>query len=141
VLANACGPCIGQWQRAAAAPENAIVTSYNRNFPGRNDGRTGTQNFIASPEIVVAFALAGRLSFNPLADPLPSADGRGVRLAPPPPPPEVPPGGLARGHSHCIEPPLDGRGVALRIDPASGCRRWRRGPPGTVKISYRCRYC
>ena len=77
VLANACGPCIGQWRRAseAAGAPNTIVTSYNRNFPRRNDGQPTTMNFIASPEIVTAFALAGRLSFNPLKDTLTGGDG------------------------------------------------------------------
>src|SRR6266508_333243 len=84
VLANACGPCIGQWQRAkevATAP-NTIVTSYNRNFPMRNDGQPTTMNFIGSPELVTAFALAGRLSFNPLTDTLTGADGQPFRLEP-----------------------------------------------------------
>src|SRR4030095_13652433 len=82
VLANACGPCIGQWRRAegSAAAPNAIVTSYNRNFPGRNDGRPSTLNFIASPEIVTALALAGSLSFNPLTDSLVGEDGTPFRL-------------------------------------------------------------
>ena len=77
VLANACGPCIGQWRRAseAEAAPNTIVTSYNRNFPRRNDGQPTTMNFIASPEVVTAFALAGRLSFNPLRDTLTDSDG------------------------------------------------------------------
>ena len=68
VLANACGPCIGQWRRSqdVAAVPNTIVTSYNRNFPMRNDGQATTMNFIGSPEIVTAVALSGRLSFNPL---------------------------------------------------------------------------
>ena len=78
VLANACGPCIGQWRRAKEASEvpNTIVTSYNRNFPRRNDGQPTTMNFIGSPEIVTALALAGRLSFNPLTDTLTGADGK-----------------------------------------------------------------
>ena len=67
VLANACGPCIGQWKREKVLEgvPNTIVTSYNRNFPRRNDGRSETMNFIASPEIVTAFAISGKLSFNP----------------------------------------------------------------------------
>ncbi len=67
VLANACGPCIGQWNRPELKPgeKNTIVTSYNRNFPGRNDGKRDTMNFIGSPEIIIAFALSGKLSFNP----------------------------------------------------------------------------
>src|SRR6516164_324530 len=92
VLANACGPCIGQWRRAheVASVPNTIVTSYNRNFPRRNDGQPTTMNFIASPEIVTAFALAGRLSFNPLTDELIGADGNPFRLTAPKPAPEVP---------------------------------------------------
>ncbi len=82
VLANACGPCIGQWRRAKEAAEvpNTIVTSYNRNFPRRNDGQPTTMNFIGSPEIVTALAIAGRLSFNPLTDSLTGADGKSFKL-------------------------------------------------------------
>ena len=71
VLANACGPCIGQWRRSTATDTvpNTIVTSYNRNFPRRNDGQPTTMNFIGSPEVVIALALAGRISFDPLSDP------------------------------------------------------------------------
>src|SRR5262249_21061938 len=92
VLANACGPCIGQWQRPdeVAGRPNSIVTSFNRNFPGRNDGRRTPLPFIASPEMVTALALAGRLSFNPLTDSLSGADGKTFRLEPPRPAPEVP---------------------------------------------------
>ena len=77
VLANACGSCIGQWRRAKEATEapNTIVTSYNRNFPRRNDGQPTTMNFIGSPELVTAMALAGKLSFNPLTDTL-TGDGK-----------------------------------------------------------------
>src|ERR671918_398237 len=90
VLANACGPCIGQWRREKETGlANTIVTSYNRNFPRRNDGQPMTMNFIASPEIVTAFALAGRLSFNPLTDSLVGADGRPFVLRPPGTAPEV----------------------------------------------------
>ena len=85
VLANACGPCIGQWRRSAEASRapNTIVTSYNRNFPARNDGQPTTMNFIASPEIVTAFAFAGRLSFNPLTDTLDRRRRQAVPLDPP----------------------------------------------------------
>ncbi|HSN39529.1 MAG TPA: aconitase family protein, partial [Burkholderiales bacterium] len=121
VLANACGPCIGQWRRAkeASAAPNTIVTSYNRNFPARNDGQPATMNFIASPEIVTALAIAGRLSFNPLKDTLTGADGRPFRLAPPKVAPEVPPGDFDRGHATYIAPPADGSRVELKVDPAS----------------------
>ncbi|HMD04899.1 MAG TPA: aconitase family protein, partial [Candidatus Binatus sp.] len=109
VLANACGPCIGQWRRTEAETPNTIVTSYNRNFPGRNDGYRTTMNFIASPEIVTAFALAGRLSFNPLTDSLVGADGKLFRLDPPAAAPEVPASGFARGSTVYLSPPQDGR--------------------------------
>jgi aconitate hydratase len=121
VLANACGPCIGQWRRsqAGAGTPNTIVTSYNRNFPRRNDGQAATLNFIASPEIVTALALAGTLSFNPLTDTLPGADGKPFRLAPPARAPEVPAKNFERGRSTYVAPPEDGRHVALQVDPRS----------------------
>src|SRR5215204_4056709 len=92
VLANACGPCIGQWERPELKKDesNTIVTSYNRNFPGRNDGKRETMNFISSPEIVIALALAGRLSFNPFVDELTGADGTKFKLKPPKIAPEIP---------------------------------------------------
>jgi len=121
VLANACGPCIGQWRRStlAGGAPNTIVTSYNRNFPGRNDGEAATMSFIASPEVVTAFALAGRLSFDPRADSLPGADGEPFRLSPPRPAPEVPPTGFERGRDAYVAPPEDGAGIELRVDPES----------------------
>jgi aconitate hydratase len=121
VLANACGPCIGQWRRAdqASRAPNTIVTSYNRNFPRRNDGQATTMNFIASPELVTAFAAAGRLSFNPLTDTLVAADGTRFKLEPPQPAPEVPVDGFDRGRTAYIAPPADGRDVTLTIDPNS----------------------
>ncbi len=84
-LANACGPCIGQWQRPGEATENpnSIVTSYNRNFRRRNDGSAETLAFIASPEVVTALAFAGRLSFNPMVDPITMPDGSAFRFQPP----------------------------------------------------------
>lgn len=121
VLANACGPCIGQWRRAeeASAAPNTIVTSYNRNFPARNDGAPTTMNFIASPEIVTALAIAGRLSFNPLTDTLTGADGKPFKLTPPQPAPEVPPRDFERGQSAYVAPPADGSQIELRVNPAS----------------------
>ncbi|MGE0717525.1 MAG: aconitase family protein, partial [Alphaproteobacteria bacterium] len=121
VLANACGPCIGQWRRddpAADAP-NTIVTSYNRNFPRRNDGKPTTMNLIASPEIVTALALAGRLSFDPARDALTAPDGKPFRLMPPAPAPDVPAEGFATVAGLYVAPPADGRGIAIAIDPAS----------------------
>jgi aconitate hydratase A / 2-methylisocitrate dehydratase len=121
VLANACGPCIGQWRRsmAADAVPNTIVTSYNRNFPRRNDGSPTTMNFIGSPEVVTAYALAKRLSFNPLTDTLTGADGKPFRLDPPEPAPEVPAHGFDAGLATYIAPPEDGSSIRLEVDPHS----------------------
>lgn len=82
VLANACGPCIGQWARHIDDPtrKNSIITSFNRNFAKRNDGFSGTHAFVASPEIVTAFAIAGNLTFNPLTDYLTNENGEQVKL-------------------------------------------------------------
>src|SRR3990172_5061421 len=121
VLANACGPCIGQWRRSkeVSAVPNTIVTSYNRNFPMRNDGQPTTMNFIASPEIVPALALAGRLSFNPLTDTLPGAEGEPFRLDPPRVAPEVPAKNFDQGHATYVAPPADGSRVELKVNPES----------------------
>ncbi|MEM7412084.1 MAG: aconitate hydratase [Myxococcota bacterium] len=121
-LASACGPCIGQWRRQDGSDADAassIVTSFNRNFRGRNDGRRSTQAFIASPELVVAFALAGRLSFDPTRDTLVDREGRAFRLDAPTPAPDVPPDGFAGASDAYVAPPADGRGVALTIAPDS----------------------
>jgi aconitate hydratase len=121
VLANACGPCIGQWRRAASetAAPNTIVTSYNRNFPRRNDGAPTTMNFIGSPEIVTALAVAGRLSFNPLTDSLTGADGKPFKLEPPKTAPEVPARRFDHGRPAYVAPPEDGSGITLKVDPKS----------------------
>ena len=121
VLANACGPCIGQWRRASEATEraNTIVTSYNRNFPRRNDGQPTTMNFIGSPEIVTALAIAGRLSFNPVTDVLTDAAGNEFRLDPPKVAPEVPADNFDTGGSVYEAPPADGNGIELAVDPDS----------------------
>ncbi len=121
VLANACGPCIGQWSRPELKQDetNSIITSFNRNFPGRNDGRRNTLNFIGSPEIVIAMALGGRLSFNPLQDTLESPDGTSFMLEPPPVAPEVPEGGFETPTGVYVPPPKDGINVDVIIDPAS----------------------
>ena len=82
VLANACGPCIGQWDRkdVKKGDKNTIVTSYNRNFTGRNDANPATHCFVTSPEMVTALSLAGRLDFNPLTDELTGSDGKKFKL-------------------------------------------------------------
>ena len=109
VLANACGPCIGQWNRPELkkGEPNTIVTSYNRNFPGRNDGKRETMNFIGSPELVIALALGGRLSFNPLKDSLEAPDGSKFKLEPPKKAPEVPNKGFQKTEGIYIAPAED----------------------------------
>ncbi len=105
VLANACGPCIGQWKRDDITPGevNSILTSFNRNFPRRNDGTAETLAFMGSPEIVTAMALAGDLRFNPLTDPLTTPDGRQVKLQPPAAP-ELPRQGFVPGLAGYLRP-------------------------------------
>ena len=112
VLANACGPCIGQWKRDDITPGqvNSILTSFNRNFPRRNDGTAETLAFMASPEVVTAIALTGDLRFNPVTDPVSDPAGRQVQLKPPEAP-ELPPGGFAPITSGYLPPkPLAERG-------------------------------
>jgi len=120
VLANACGPCIGQWQRddIGKGEVNSILTSYNRNFTGRNDGNAETLAFISSPEVVVALALAGRLDFDPRRDTLAAPDGRAVRLAPPSGL-ELPAGGMVTSLAGFAPPPADGSRVLLAVAPDS----------------------
>jgi aconitate hydratase len=122
VLANACGPCIGQWKRDDITPGevNSILTSFNRNFPGRNDGTAETLSFMGSPEIVTAMALAGDLRFNPVTDPVKTPDGRAVMLVPPQTP-ELPTRGFAPGAAGYLPPkPLADRAkVPVMISPTS----------------------
>jgi len=121
VLANACGPCIGQWSRPELrdGEANTIVTSFNRNFPGRNDGQRQTLNFIGSPEMIIALALGGSLSFNPLTDELTAADGTRFKLDPPEPAPEVPADGFKRPAGVFARPSPDPDSVDVIIDPQS----------------------
>ncbi len=121
VLANACGPCIGQWSRPELENDdkNTIVTTFNRNFPGRNDGHRNTLNFIGSPEMIIALALGGRLSFNPLKDELTAADGTKFKLEPPKPAPEVPAQGFMRPEGIYVAPPPDTDKLDVIIDPNS----------------------
>ena len=120
VLANACGPCIGMWQRddVEEGARNSILTSYNRNFPRRNDGNPDTLAFIGSPEIVTAIALSGKLSFNPLTDTLTNDAGEEVKLDPPTGE-ELPDGGFDRGEEGYQAPAADGRGVTVNVAPDS----------------------
>lgn len=121
VLANACGPCIGQWARHRSGPNdtpNTIVTSFNRNFAKRNDGNPKTHAFVASPELVTALVLAGDLTFNPLTDPLLNEDGEAVKLDPPIGA-ELPPGGFSCKDSGYVAPAPDGRGLEVVVRPDS----------------------
>ncbi|MCA9522207.1 MAG: aconitate hydratase [Myxococcales bacterium] len=120
VLANACGPCIGQWKRSdiASGEKNSIITSFNRNFAKRNDGNPGTNAFIASPEVVTAFAYAGRLDFNPLVDSLAAPDGTQVRFEPPVAD-ELPQKGFDPGERGLITPADDFDAVIVSVAPKS----------------------
>lgn len=120
VLANACGPCIGQWERPVDANDkpNTIVNSFNRNFPKRNDGSANTLSFVTSPDTVIALALAGRLDFNPLTDTLTAPDGTEVKLDPPSG--EVLPAqGYDPGVDTFTPPPADGSNVVVEVSPTS----------------------
>ena len=123
VLANACGPCIGQWARPDQNLEvpNTIVNSYNRNFPKRNDGSANTLSFVTSPDTVIAMALAGRLDFDPRTDTLTNDEGEEVRLDEPIGV-DLPPGGFDAGADTFIAPPAelsDRTSVEVKVDPAS----------------------
>ncbi len=120
VLANACGPCIGQWARHGAEKQekNSIITSFNRNFTGRNDGNPNTHAFVASPEIVTAFAIAGRLTFNPLTDTLTNEHGEQVKLDEPKGF-ELPPNGFDVRDAGYQAPAEDGSAVQVIVDPKS----------------------
>ncbi|MBK7335798.1 MAG: aconitate hydratase [Saprospirales bacterium] len=120
VLANACGPCIGQWSRHTTDPNraNSIITSFNRNFSKRNDGNPQTRAFVASPEIVTAMAIAGDLAFNPLTDTLINEDGEQVRLDPPTGQ-ELPVKGFEVDDAGFVPPATDGKVVPIDVNPAS----------------------
>ena len=120
VLANACGPCIGQWARHTDDPnkKNSIVTSYNRNFAKRNDGNANTHAFVASPEITTALAIAGTLTFNPLTDYLINDKGEKVKLKEPEGI-EMPVKGFAVDDAGFQEPAADGSNVEVIVSPTS----------------------
>lgn len=120
VLANACGPCIGQWSRhdTKIGEVNTIVTSYNRNFTGRNDANPKTHAFVASPEMVTALAIAGRLDFNPLADELTGSDGKKFKLDPPTGE-DLPSRGYDAGQDTYQAPAEDGSAIKVTVDPKS----------------------
>lgn len=122
VLANACGPCIGQWSRTDGVnkgQDNAIFTSYNRNFPGRNDGNRRTMNFLASPELVTAMSYSGRTDFNPMTDSLPLPNGQSFKFQPPHGT-DLPSKGFASGNpAFQPTPPTPNPSVEVAIDPES----------------------
>lgn len=120
VLANACGPCIGQWKRAdgVKGKSDSIVSTFNRNFPGRNDGIADTLSFLASPELVAAYALTGNLGFNPLQDTISTPDGKQLKLDPPQGE-ELPAQGFAKGEEGFISPAENGEGLAVDLPPSS----------------------
>jgi aconitate hydratase len=120
VLANACGPCIGQWKRhdVKEGEKNSIITSYNRNFSKRNDGNSATHAFVASPEIVTALAFAGKLTFNPLTDTLVNNKGEKVKLHEPIGT-ELPSRGFKKVEQGYVPPAADSSKVQVYIDPNS----------------------
>jgi len=120
VLANACGPCIGQWARHNAdnGERNSIMTSFNRNFAKRNDGNPNTHGFVASPEITTAFAIAGDLTFNPLTDYLINENGEKVRLEEPKGI-DFPPIGFDVEDAGYLAPSEDGSNVEIKVNPES----------------------
>jgi aconitate hydratase len=120
VLANACGPCIGQWNRKTDDKKraNSIITSFNRNFAARNDGNPNTHSFVASPEMVTVYAISGDLTFNPMTDTLKNKDGKDVKLDPPVGE-ELPAKGFEVKDAGYLAPAADGSGVSVAVDPKS----------------------
>jgi aconitate hydratase len=120
VFSNACGPCIGMWDRAGAEKKekNTIIHSFNRNFAARQDGNPNTHAFVASPEIVTALAIAGNLGFNPLTDKLINEEGKEVMLDPPSGD-ELPKKGFAVDDPGYQAPALDGSKVEVKVNPKS----------------------
>src|SRR4029079_19427072 len=120
VLANACGPCIGQWDRPASAngQPNTIVNSFNRNFPKRNDVSANTLSFVTSPDTVIALALAGRLDFDPTTDTITAPDGTEVLLEPPVGE-GLPAQGYDAGQNAFTAPPADPSGIVVEVSPTS----------------------
>jgi aconitate hydratase len=120
VLSNSCGPCIGQWKRADGVKGKAdsIVSSFNRNFPGRNDGISETLSFLASPEVVTAYAFTGDLTFDPVNQKLKGADGKEFKFEPPQGE-ELPAKGFAKGEEGLVPPAESGEGLTVDVPPTS----------------------
>ena len=150
VLANACGPCIGQWDRQdiKKGEKNSIITSYNRNFTGRNDANPATHAFVASPEIVTALSIAGDMTFNPLTDSLTGADGKPFKLDPPTGD-ALPQKGYDAGENTYQAPPADRSQVNVAVSPTSNrlqllepFEKWNgkdiEGIPILIKVKGKC---
>src|SRR5262249_11549115 len=122
VLANACGPCIGMWQRSdiKKGEKKTIVTSFNRNIPPRNDENKETNAFIASPAVTVAYGLAGTLASDPLKDELKGKDGKAWKLQAPKKAPELPSKGFLKAEAGFVAPPADGSSIEIKVAPDSG---------------------
>lgn len=142
VLANACGPCIGQWKRhdVSFGEKNSILTSYNRNFSGRNDANPGTHSFVTSPEMVVAMSLSGKLTFNPLKDALIGPNGEKVYLKPPTGQ-ELPEKGFDSGERGFVPPAEKGDQIQVIVDPKSErlqilepFKKWEKGDFQNLRI-------
>ena len=120
IFTNACGPCIGQWDREGANKErkNSIVHSFNRNFAKRNDGNPNTHAFVSSPEMVMAIALSGRLDFNPITDTIKNQDNVEIKLLPPNGD-ELPKNGFSVEENGYVEPPKDGSDIEIIVNPDS----------------------
>jgi aconitate hydratase len=150
VFANACGPCIGQWEREGADKKevNTVIHSFNRNFAKRTDGNPNTHAFVASPEIVTALAIAGDLTFNPVTDYLISRNGEKVKLAEPSGF-DLPPNGFIKSENGLQKPSEDKSKVSVKIDPASDrlqvlepfpawdCKDFK-GLPLLIKVKGKC---
>ena len=121
VLTNSCGPCIGQWHRddVKDGQKNAIISSFNRNFPGRNDGNSETQSFLASPEITMALGIAGSLEFDPLHDELAAPGGKKFKFQAPKPADDIPAKGFIAARDGYMSPAKDREKVKVAIDPKS----------------------
>jgi aconitate hydratase len=134
VLANACGPCIGQWKRDDIEPgqSNSILSSFNRNFPKRNDGNPETLSFIGSPEICVAYALAGTLDFDPTKDEIETPDGKRFKLDPPGPAPEIPAKGFEISFGGYEAPPAPSERLGVKVEVSSDSERLQLLEPFTA---------
>ncbi len=121
IFANACGPCIGQWKRdeVKRGVKNTIVNSYNRNFPGRNDDNPETHAFVTSPEVTVAFALAGKITIDPLNDALKAPDGKAFKLEPPPRVDALPKQGYIGQKTGYIAPAEDPSSIQVQVPSGS----------------------